>query len=1050
MYSELDAMYICGDLNSRVGNKVDNISLIDNLSDRQVLDYTVNSHGTALQEFLLDARCCIVNGRVTPEKNEFTFVHQRGRSVVDYFLVGIDSLDTCISCEVITPMRAFDMFCSNSNAGSTGALSDHSVLKLEITTGFCHLGTRDISMPDIHQAATVTALDDSREVSSEHQDDFTNFFYKRFKIETVPNDFMSCDATRDALISLITEMENVMSNQQEIDNIYDKFCQIYHTEMMNYFRFSNIHPNARKRLYRSAKPFWNGELHKLWHDVRQAEHNFVKAKGTQNVNVARQKFKVARNLFDRIYRREERFFMKSRLENLEQTVKNNPREFWKVLKNLGPHKKLNIPFEVYDNDNNVVYDKNSVLNKWKNDYAKLYDSPIETDDFDDEFYNICREEISEFERSGTVLPGLNHAIEKDEVIRIIQNSKNKKSVGLDNLPNEVFKNEASINVLTKFFNRLFETSLIPSVWRKAVLKPIPKGSTCDPRIPLEYRGISLVSTVYKLYSSLLNRRLVSVGEMHNLFADEQNGFRGGRSCEDHCFVLSTIVRQRKQNNLSTFAGFIDLKKAFDCIDRQLLLHKLLKAGISGMMYQNLKCIYTHCETAVNINGFLTDFFDSKFGVRQGDCLSTTLFLLFMNDLADELSEKSAGICNEYFNVKCLMYADDLVFLSETEDDLQVMFNVLSDWCRKWRMKVNTQKTHVIHFRKKRQSRTNYMFKINGETIMTTDKCKYLGLVFQEFLDFKITSDVLAESGGRALGSIYCKYKCNKGFGFDTFTKLYDSGVAPVLDYGSCIWGYGAHENVRSVQNRAIRLYLGVHKFASNLSISGDMGWVPRIVRRKIIILKFWNRLMHMNRSRLTKKVFNWDKDSRAPTWCNDIAEMLDTLNLRNVYTNCLCIDVNFAQDSLLSIHKNEWVNCILDSPKLRTYKMFKSNYDTECYVKLVLNRGHRAALAQFRCGILPLSIETGRFQNIPLEYRLCNFCDQNVIEDETHFLLYCTAYQELRNVLLLKAIEIQPDYIFLNLEDKLQLFMSTKLVKHTARFIYEAISKRRGLLYISV
>jgi hypothetical protein len=82
--------------------------------------------------------------------------------------------------------------------------------------------------------------------------------------------------------------------------------------------------------------------------------------------------------------------------------------------------------------------------------------------------------------------------------------------------------------------------------------------------------------------------------------------------------------------------------------------------------------------------------------------------------------------------------------------------------------------------------------------------------------------------------------------------------------------------------------------------------------------------------------------------------------------------------------------------KLRTYITFKKYFCTEKYVNIVTNRQHRSILAQFRCGVLPLKVETGRFQNIPLEYRLCTLCDQDVLETESHFPLFCNSYAELR------------------------------------------------------
>ena len=87
---------------------------------------------------------------------------------------------------------------------------------------------------------------------------------------------------------------------------------------------------------------------------------------------------------------------------------------------------------------------------------------------------------------------------------------------------------------------------------------------------------------------------------------------------------------------------------------------------------------------------------------------------------------------------------------------------------------------------------------------------------------------------------------------------------------------------------------------------------------------------------------------------------------------------------------------IANTAKLRTYITFKEEYKTESFVELVHNRQHRSAIAQFRCGVLPLKVETGRYMNIPPEFRLCTFCANNSPETEIHFLLYCNKYDALR------------------------------------------------------
>lgn len=110
--------------------------------------------------------------------------------------------------------------------------------------------------------------------------------------------------------------------------------------------------------------------------------------------------------------------------------------------------------------------------------------------------------------------------------------------------------------------------------------------------------------------------------------DEQNGFRKDRSCVDHVFTLNNLLQNR------TFATFVDLKKAFHFVDRNLLQHKLQLNAINECMYNAIASLYTDTESRVSINGYR---------VRQGDNLSPTLFSIFMNDLATELKELNKGV-----------------------------------------------------------------------------------------------------------------------------------------------------------------------------------------------------------------------------------------------------------------------------------------------------------------------------------------------------------------------------------------------------------------------
>ena len=127
------------------------------------------------------------------------------------------------------------------------------------------------------------------------------------------------------------------------------------------------------------------------------------------------------------------------------------------------------------------------------------------------------------------------------------------------------------------------------------------------------------------------RQKCNVLEEEELIVDEQNRFRSGRSCQDHIFVLDSVIRNRLAEDIPTFTAFIDLQKAFDCVNRDLLLNKILANGIDSKVFLAIKSLYSYTEVCVKLPGGLyIDWFQTSFGVKQGDTLSPTLFSVFLN------------------------------------------------------------------------------------------------------------------------------------------------------------------------------------------------------------------------------------------------------------------------------------------------------------------------------------------------------------------------------------------------------------------------------------
>ena len=211
------------------------------------------------------------------------------------------------------------------------------------------------------------------------------------------------------------------------------------------------------------------------------------------------------------------------MTNIETLNTENPTEFWNHVNKLGPKIDKAIPMEVYGENNTVSYDLNDVLRKWKNDYEGLYNlSNIDIDsDFDDSFYaqainmKIQLENMYN-ENNASITACLNEDISLEEVTRVVNHSKRNKAVGPDKIPYEILKNDRAIHILFQFFHLCFNLGKVPSMWGTAIIKPIPKSALSDPRVPLNYRGISLLSNVSKLYSGILNNRLSDYLDSENI------------------------------------------------------------------------------------------------------------------------------------------------------------------------------------------------------------------------------------------------------------------------------------------------------------------------------------------------------------------------------------------------------------------------------------------------------------------------------------------------------------------------------------------------------
>ena len=616
--------------------------------------------------------------------------------------------------------------------------------------------------------------------------------------------------------------------------------------------------------------------------------------------------------------------------------------------------------EILLDDGSLTNDADAVMDKWKTSFCDLLNPNHISNENEQTILSAntdCNDDLA-----------FNRLFTEEEVIKAVKEMKLNKASGIDEIPADIWKNKRLTKAICLLFNKCFDIGIVPDSWKLGVITPVPKSSTSNDKDPLSYRGITLAPVIYKIYCSILNYRLSSWEKDNAILHDAQNGFRKNRSTVDQITSLTSIIETRKLKKKSTFAIFVDFKKAYDAIDRSKLFIELNKLGIAGKMFNALRSLYEDVKCCVKLNGFHTDWFAVRCGLKQGCSLSPILFNLYINDWAKRISSLGIGIQLENEVVSILMYADDIVLLAETEEDLQSLIDLLQQWCDEKKMKVNLDKTKVVYFRNTASEKTRKLFKFGNGNIEITDSYTYLGILLTEHLDFNAMAAQVAKSASRALGLVIAKYKSFGGLPFDTYCKLYDSVVWSTISYGSAVWGDREFSVINAVQNRAERFFMGVGRYTPNAAVNGDMGWERPAVRQWASVVNNWYRIQKMDEQRLNKIIYKW-AETNASSSCKNISYRLQKqfeksgLNYLNNAINVNDIRkrfvINQVQDTIRVSEVDKWHHELerqtarkgTGGNKLRTYRIFKRQYKTENYLFYLLPKRHRSAFAKFRCGV---------------------------------------------------------------------------------------------------
>ncbi|UYV80469.1 hypothetical protein LAZ67_19000253 [Cordylochernes scorpioides] len=468
-------------------------------------------------------------------------------------------------------------------------------------------------------------------------------------------------------------------------------------------------------------------------------------------------------------------------------------------------------------------------------------------------------------------PELYCEISITEITREISSLANEKACGADEIPNEALKTLPFEHLVTlkNIFNRIINSGSYPLIWSKSIIHPIFKSGDRDN--PSNYRGIALISNLSKLFTSILKSRLRNWIEGRSIIPENQAGFRKGYSCQDHIFTLLSLIQltlRRKRRKL--YAFFVDLKKAFDTVPHSLLWSKLGELGLDFRFVNLIRNYFEQMTTTVRWNGLFTEPIKIRSGVLQGEPLSPYLFILFVTDLINIFNDSTLpGIYLPNFGtVHLLMYADDIILIGESKINLQIKINMLKKYFETNHLTLNESKSKIMVFRNGGRPAKSDKWFWGDQLLTVTSKYLYLGYPLTTTISFSQVASYFKGKALAATGEVWKIMEKSRLNSFGSSMKLLDSIILSTLLYSAPIWANEKYKILDQIQNNYLRRLLNLPSNTPGYILRMETGRFSLGVTATKLILKFWLRILKMEKSRL-------------PAIC--LAQLWETSTLTNAF-----------------------------------------------------------------------------------------------------------------------------------------------------------------------
>lgn len=579
------------------------------------------------------------------------------------------------------------------------------------------------------------------------------------------------------------------------------------------------HKVARSK---ESKPWINPSLRRL---INRKNRLFKKMRKTGNEDT-KTEYVQLRGEVQRQLRRAYWHYLNSIFEGIDPEQRTKDKRFWTYIKHL---KSSNVGVAPLKENGHLISDPKRQAQILNSQFQSVFSEGRGYNQ--DEFNNKC------------AMPPHNSPVLEDITItvqgvrKLLTNLDPNKASGPDNLSTRVLKelSDEVAPILTMIFRSSLESGMVPADWKTALVTPVfKKGQRND---PANYRPVSLTSVCCKTLEHILTSTIMNHLENNEIMSSQQHGFRKKRSCETQLLGFTNELIENTSRGQQTDILIMDFAKAFDKVNHSLLIHKLRQYGVVGKINQWILDFLTSRRQAVVVNGVKSGFIDVKSGVPQGSVLGPCLFLVYINDLPNNLRTRSR------------LFADDTAIYTAVDSmsdqlALQQDLNALASWERKWDMQFHPQKCVSLPVTRCREP-LPYQYVLHSHTLDTVRSAKYLGITIKKDIGWSDHIENVCSKANRALGFLKRNLKIKSWKIKDTAYKAY---VRPILEYASTIWDPHQQQHINrieSVQRRAARFVVRDFRRTSSVTdIMKRLEWRSLEERRRVARLTMLYKILH--------------------------------------------------------------------------------------------------------------------------------------------------------------------------------------------------------------